>query len=54
MPVRLSYFDGMGFDYVLAGHFHTNFEVLRYEGGFFRLSRIAGVDHAPAKPGCGA
>jgi exonuclease SbcD len=35
MPVRLSFFDRMGFDYVLAGHYHTNFEVLQYEGGYF-------------------
>lgn len=35
MPVRLSFFDDVGFDYVLAGHFHSNFEVLRYEGGYF-------------------
>ncbi|OWZ84621.1 metallophosphoesterase family protein [Natranaerobius trueperi] len=25
MPVRLSYFRNLNFDYVLAGHFHTNF-----------------------------
>ena len=35
MPLRLSSLDGLGFDYVLAGHFHTKFEVQRYDGGFF-------------------
>jgi len=35
MPVRLSYFDGLGLDYVLAGHFHRNFEVRRYANGYF-------------------
>jgi exonuclease SbcD len=38
MPVRLSYFDGLGFDYVLAGHFHANFEIKPYEGGRFVYS----------------
>ncbi|MCL5986753.1 MAG: metallophosphoesterase [Actinobacteria bacterium] len=27
MPVRLSYFSGLGLDYVLAGHFHSRFDV---------------------------
>jgi exonuclease SbcD len=35
MPVRLSAFDGSGFDYVLAGHFHRGYGVHRYEGGYF-------------------
>lgn len=35
MPVRLSYFDGLGIDYVLAGHFHTKFEVRQYKHGYF-------------------
>lgn len=35
MPVRLSWFDGLGFDYVLAGHFHRGFTVHRYAGGYF-------------------
>lgn len=35
MPAKLSYFDDLGIDYVLAGHFHTNFDVRRYEGGYF-------------------
>ena len=35
MPAKLSYFDDLGIDYVLAGHFHTNFDVHRYEGGYF-------------------
>lgn len=35
MPVRLSFFDNLGLDYVLAGHFHSNFEAVRYSGGYF-------------------
>lgn len=35
MPVRLSTFAGLGFDYVLAGHFHKNYDVRRYDGGYF-------------------
>jgi len=35
MPVRLPFFDDLGIDYVLAGHFHTNFHIQRYNGGFF-------------------
>lgn len=35
MPVRLSYFDDLGLDYVLAGHFHSSFEVRRYRDGYF-------------------
>jgi DNA repair exonuclease SbcCD nuclease subunit len=35
MPVRLSAFAGLGFDYVLAGHFHRGYDVRRYEGGYF-------------------
>lgn len=35
MPARLSYFDGLGLDYVLAGHFHTGFEVRRFHDGYF-------------------
>lgn len=36
MPVRLSYFKDLNIDYVLAGHFHTNFDVRRLEnGGYF-------------------
>jgi DNA repair exonuclease SbcCD nuclease subunit len=35
MPVKLSFFDRLGIDYVLAGHFHSNFEVQRYDGGYF-------------------
>lgn len=27
MPARLSYFKDLNFDYVLAGHFHTNFDI---------------------------
>lgn len=38
MPVRLSTFAGFGFDYVLAGHFHKNYDVRQYEGGYFVYS----------------
>lgn len=33
MPVKLSYFKGLNIDYVLAGHFHTNFNVWEFERG---------------------
>ncbi|KPJ83632.1 MAG: serine/threonine protein phosphatase [Spirochaetes bacterium DG_61] len=36
MPVRLSSFEGMKVDYILAGHFHRNFDVrVIPEGGYF-------------------
>jgi exonuclease SbcD len=35
MPVKLAFFDDLGFDYVLAGHFHSNFEIGSYSGGYF-------------------
>ncbi len=36
MPVKLSYFDDLKIDYVLAGHFHSNFKVFRLKnGGYF-------------------
>ncbi len=36
MPVRLSYFKDLNIDYVLAGHFHSRFDVRRLEnGGYF-------------------
>lgn len=36
MPVRLSYFKDLNIDYVLAGHFHTKFDVMTLEnGGYF-------------------
>ncbi len=35
MPVRLPFFDNLGIDYVLAGHFHSNFESVRYSDGYF-------------------
>jgi DNA repair exonuclease SbcCD nuclease subunit len=35
MPVRLSTFSGLGFDYVLAGHFHKGYDVRQFEGGYF-------------------
>lgn len=31
MPIKLSYFKTCGFDYVLAGHFHTNFNNYEFE-----------------------
>ncbi len=33
MPVRLSYFNDLQVDYVLAGHFHRHFDVWKLEGG---------------------
>jgi exonuclease SbcD len=36
MRVRLSFFDNLNLQYVLAGHFHTNFQVYELvSGGFF-------------------
>jgi predicted phosphodiesterase len=35
MPVRLETFSRLGFDYVLAGHFHKRFRTVYYEGGVF-------------------
>jgi len=36
MPVKLSYFKDSGIDYVLAGHFHSRFDVRRLEDkGYF-------------------
>lgn len=36
MPVSLSYFDDLDIDYVLAGHFHSNFKVRELKnGGYF-------------------
>ena len=36
MPFKLSYFDGLNVDYVLAGHFHSRFCVWRLDkGGYF-------------------
>ena len=36
MPVKLSYFKDIKVDYVLAGHFHSSFDVWRLEnGGYF-------------------
>jgi len=36
MSVRLSFFDNLNLKYVLAGHFHTNFQVYELDsGGFF-------------------
>jgi DNA repair exonuclease SbcCD nuclease subunit len=38
MPVRLSTFAGLGFDYVLAGHFHKAYDVRQFDGGYFVYS----------------
>ncbi len=36
MPVRLSYFEDLKIDYILAGHFHKNFDMRILEnGGYF-------------------
>ena len=36
MPVRLSYFKDLHVDYILAGHFHSRFDVWRLDhGGYF-------------------
>lgn len=36
MPAKLSYFKGLKIDYVLAGHFHSQFNLWKLpEGGFF-------------------
>ena len=36
MPVKKSYFDNLNIDYVLAGHFHTHFDVYQLKnGGYF-------------------
>ena len=36
MPVKLSYFKDLNIDYVLAGHFHSKFDVRKLEnGGYF-------------------
>ena len=31
MPVKLSYFNGLGLDYVLAGHFHSRFDARKID-----------------------
>lgn len=35
MPVRLSTFAGLGFDYVLAGHFHKGYDIRHFGDGYF-------------------
>jgi DNA repair protein SbcD/Mre11 len=45
MPVRLDYFSEMKFDYILAGHFHSNFNVFE-----FRKERGAGYFIYPGSP----
>lgn len=42
MPVKLSYFKDLNINYVLAGHFHSRFNVWKLEGGrVLCISRIA-------------
>jgi len=39
MPFKLSYFEGLNIDYVLAGHFHSRFDVWQLkDGGYFAYS----------------
>lgn len=35
MPVKLSCFDRLPFQYVLAGHYHTQFRIWQHAGGYF-------------------
>lgn len=36
MPIKLSYFKDLNFDYVLAGHFHSKFDIRKLgNGGYF-------------------
>ena len=35
LPLKLSYFKDMKLDYVLSGHFHSNFRVWTFDGGGF-------------------
>lgn len=35
MPVKLSYFERLNLDYILAGHFHTDFDIHKFNNGFF-------------------
>ncbi len=36
MPAKLSYFEGLNIDYILAGHFHSSFDTRRLgDGGYF-------------------
>lgn len=35
MPVKLSYFKDLNVDYILAGHFHSRFDVWEIENGYF-------------------
>lgn len=35
MPARLSDFSGLNAEYILAGHFHTNFSIKKFEGCYF-------------------
>ena len=35
LPLKLSYFKDMKLDYVLSGHFHSNFRVWKFDGGGF-------------------
>ncbi len=33
MPVKLSYFKDLNLDYILAGHFHSRFDMWKLENG---------------------
>lgn len=35
MPLKLSYFKDINVDYVLSGHFHSNYGVWTFDGGYF-------------------
>jgi len=35
MPVKLSCFENLRFDYVLAGHYHSNFRIWQYPAGYY-------------------
>jgi DNA repair protein SbcD/Mre11 len=45
MPVRLDYFTELNFDYILAGHFHSNFNIFE-----FKKERGAGYFIYPGSP----
>lgn len=51
MPVKLSYFDDTGFDYVLGGHYHARSRSHAYEGGTFLYpgapTRVSGSEIGP-------
>lgn len=35
MPMKLDYFEDFNFDYILAGHFHRNFDIFHLKNGCF-------------------